>query len=112
MKRTVFVLSFLALFVSAGFGQNSKFDKKLTEKINGLKSNATKNSETVRVIVQTKGDPDGQGVSSHIGTLGGKVVSKFDTFSGAVADVPAGSLAGLASNSAVSKVSIDEKVSG
>src|SRR6266480_1236352 len=112
MKRTVFVLSFLAVFASSVFGQNSKLDKKLNDKINGLRSGATKASETVRVIVQTKGDPDGQGVSSHISSLGGKVLQKFSTFSGAVAEVPARSIAGVASHSGVSGVSLDGKAKG
>src|SRR5438128_2572922 len=110
MKRTLVVLSFLALFASSVFGQNPKLDKKLNDKVNGLKSGATKGAEKVRAIVQTKGDPDGQGVSSHVATLGGKILQKFSTFSGAVAEVPAKSLGGLAAHSAVSRLSLDGQV--
>src|SRR5690242_18071801 len=112
MRRIVYAFSFLVLFAGALFGQNPKIDKRLNEEVNGLKSGATKDSETVRVIVQTKGDTDGQGVSSHIVAHGGKVLDKFTTFSGAVAEVPAKALEGLAAQSAVSRMSLDGTVSG
>src|SRR5437016_3962995 len=90
--------------------EKEKGDSAVQRKVAGLRAGTTKASDTVRVIVQTNGDPDAQGVSSHIGTIGGKVLHKFNAVSGTVAEVPAQSLQALASHRGVSRVSLDEKV--
>src|SRR5437660_5175815 len=113
MRRFVLLAGILlssACILLAEVKTGDKEDAAIRRKVAALKSGATKGSDTVRVIVQTKGDPDAQGVSSHVGKLGGKVLQKFNTFSGAVAELPAQSLEGMASHPGVSRVSLDEKI--
>src|SRR5438128_1696912 len=102
-------LCFACMLLAEG-KEKDKEDSAVQRKVAGLRAGTTKGSDTVRVIVQTNGDPDAQGVTSHIGAIGGKVLQKFNGVSGAVAEVPAQSLQALASHRGVSRVSLDENV--
>src|SRR5438552_7522677 len=104
MKRTLYVLSFLALFAGSVFGQNPKFDKKLNDKV--TKGNA---AEKVRVIIQRR-TPASPSEKGDITNGGGKIRREFKLLKSQVADVPVSLLPKLAGNPSIIHISIDEPV--
>src|SRR5207245_456072 len=106
MKRILFVLSFLALFASSVFGQNSKLDKKLNDKVN-----KGKGTEKVRVIIQ-RFTPASAADKDDIKNNGGKVLREFKLLKAHGVKLPVSELTKLASNPSFNHISLDERVKG
>src|SRR6266851_3085426 len=98
MKRILFVLSFLALFASSVFGQNSKLDKKLNDKVN-----KGKGSEKVRVIIQ-RFTPASAADKDDIKNNGGKILREFKLLKAHSVELPVSALTKMAGKPGVKHI--------
>jgi serine protease AprX len=118
MRRILVVLALLLTFGGLLEAQPGKLDSALQRKLRDLHANGNSgpssgqgNGLRVRVIIQTNGDPDKTGVSDYVRKRGGNVSHKFVSFPGIVADLPLAEVANAAAQSAVTKVSFDDRMS-
>jgi serine protease AprX len=104
MKRTLFVLSFLALFTGSVFGQNSKLDKKLNDLLK-----TGKGTDKVRVIIQRL-TPASASDRNDITNNGGKIRREFKLLRAQAVELPLSTVTKLAANPSIKRISIDAKV--
>jgi serine protease AprX len=119
MRRILAVFIFLIAFGGA-LEAASKFDKALDKKVQDFNKEKDKNKgsdkgkgkdkgkETVRVIIQTLGDPDGTGVSEEVQKRHGRVFHKFWSFRGIAAELPLEELENASKHRGVSEISLDD----
>ena len=110
MKRILVLLAIFLLACGSGLAGPRNFDKSLEKQIEDYKKGKKTGSDKVRVIIQTLGDPDSQGVSGEVGRNGGKTVHKFETFDGIAAEIPVSQLEKLGGHGAAMLVSEDTPV--
>jgi serine protease AprX len=121
MKRIFAAIVIMLMSVGMLAAQSSKLDKALDKKVKEFKNNGNSgkdkegkaaDKEKVRVIIQTTGDPDAAGVSEFVTKKDGKLLQKFESFSGIAAEISLEELENTASQSAVARISLDDTVSG
>src|SRR5437870_5562556 len=103
MKRMLFLLSFLVLFASSAFAENSKLDKDLNDRVKHSKS-----TDKVRVIVQLVTPAtaaDKAGFAKF-----GKSVRNFDLFKAYVLELPVSLVNELAKFPKIIHISVDAPV--
>jgi serine protease AprX len=114
MRRILTILTFIVAVSSAFGAPPPKFDKGLQKKVDDSKkggSNQGKANGTVRVIIQTTGDPDTTGVTDQVKKNQGKVLGRFRSFPGLVVEMPITAVENASSHSAVAHVSLDANLS-
>src|SRR5882672_1215922 len=99
MRRMLFVLSFLVLFASSAFAQNSKLDKDLNDRVKHSKP-----TDKVRVIVQLVAPANAADKAAF--TKFGKSVRNFDLFKAHVLELPVGLVNELAKFPKVVHISV------
>src|SRR5207249_5159873 len=82
-------------------------DKGLQKKVDDWKAGKQSGASTVRVIIQTTGDPDTQGVTTSVSKSGGKNVQKFSVLTGLAAEMPIETLESIGADPAVQRISED-----
>ncbi|PYS46449.1 MAG: hypothetical protein DMG13_29925 [Acidobacteria bacterium] len=103
MKRIMFWLSFTATFTGAVFGQSSKLDSRLREKVRNP------GAEKIAVIIQ-RTVPGTPADDAEVVRAGGKILRTFTTLKAQLAEVPVSQLEKLAAKPTVKRISIDEDV--
>ncbi len=112
MRRTFIVLLMVMMTSGLAMAAPKNFDQSLQKRIDDFKRGKKNGPDKVRVIIQTAGDPDEQGISNEVLKGGGKAFGKFETFGGLAAEIPVSQLEKMSSHRATLRISEDVPVNG
>src|SRR5688572_23358697 len=102
----------IAILVINGFAfaESNKVDRALQERQKSRNQGDKSGADRVRVIIQTSGDPDAQGVSDALEKAGGRKDQKFETFSGLAGEMSVDEIEKLSRHVGVTRISEDSVV--